>query len=268
MILEYVCRKVFYTYEKILASVAVASVTGSVFISTAQAKNTVIQKDTKHEQTIDVVKYENQVTVNTNVLRVRTQPNTSSAIMGRVYEGEVLQVIGEENSWLKVNHNGKIGYVSSEFISKNGVLAKTNIGKSRSKIVTANVLRVRTQPNTSSAIMGRVYEGKVLQVIGEDNGWLKINHNGKVGYVSSQFVKDSGSNGSDNNNGKFQVASGDYKVNVSSLRVRTGPSTSHTILGSMYKGQVVRVTGEVQNWLNINYKGQDAYISIENNRYV
>ncbi|MCU5583904.1 SH3 domain-containing protein [Bacillus toyonensis] len=247
--------------KKILASVAVASVTGSVFISTAQAKNTVIQKDTKHEQNIDVVKYENQVTVNTNVLRVRTQPNTSSAIMGRVYEGEVLQVIGEENSWLKVNHNGKIGYVSSEFISKNGVLAKTNIGKSRSKIVTANVLRVRTQPNTSSAIMGRVYEGKVLQVIGEDNGWLKINHNGKVGYVSSQFVKDSGSNGSDNNNGKFQVASGDYKVNVSSLRVRTGPSTSHTILGSMYKGQVVRVTGEVQNWFKINYKGQDAYIS-------
>lgn len=251
----------FILMKKILASVAVASVTGSVFISTAQAKNTVIQKDTKHEQTIDVVKYENQVTVNTNVLRVRTQPNTSSAIMGRVYEGEVLQVIGEENSWLKVNHNGKIGYVSSEFISKNGVLAKTNIGKSRSKIVTANVLRVRTQPNTSSAIMGRVYEGKVLQVIGEDNGWLKINHNGKVGYVSSQFVKDSGSNGSDNNNGKFQVASGDYKVNVSSLRVRTGPSTSHTILGSMYKGQVVRVTGEVQNWFKINYKGQDAYIS-------
>lgn len=258
----------FILMKKILASVAVASVTGSVFISTAQAKNTVIQKDTKHEQTIDVVKYENQVTVNTNVLRVRTQPNTSSAIMGRVYEGEVLQVIGEENSWLKVNHNGKIGYVSSEFISKNGVLAKTNIGKSRSKIVTANVLRVRTQPNTSSAIMGRVYEGKVLQVIGEDNGWLKINHNGKVGYVSSQFVKDSGSNGSDNNNGKFQVASGDYKVNVSFLRVRTGPSTSHTILGSMYKGQVVRVTGEVQNWFKINYKGQDAYISIENNRYV
>lgn len=247
--------------KKILASVAVASVTGSVFISTAQAKNTVIQKDTKHEQTTDVVKYENQVTVNTNVLRVRTQPNMSSAIMGRVYEGEVLQVIGEENSWLKVNHNGKIGYVSSEFISKNGVPAKTNIGTSRSKIVTANVLRVRTQPNTSSAIMGRVYEGKVLQVIGEDNGWLKINHNGKVGYVSSQFVKDSGSNGSDNNNGKFQVASGDYKVNVSSLRVRTGPSTSHTILGSMYKGQVVPVTGEVQNWFKINYKGQDAYIS-------
>ncbi|WP_439019910.1 SH3 domain-containing protein [Bacillus thuringiensis] len=247
--------------KKILASVAVASVTGSVFISTAQAKNIIIPKDTKHEQPTDVVKYENQVTVNTNALRVRTQPNTSSAIMGRVYEGEVLQVIGEENSWLKINHKGKTGYVSSEFVSENIVSAKTNVSMSSSKTVTANVLRVRTQPNTSSAIMGRVYEGKALQVIGEENGWLKINHNGKVGYVSSQFVIDGSSNGSDNNNGKVQVASGNYKVNVSSLRVRTGPSTSHTILGSIHKGQVVQVTGEVQDWVKIHYSGQTAYIS-------
>ncbi|ACK90961.1 Peptidase, M23/M37 [Bacillus cereus 95/8201] len=247
--------------KKILASVAVASVTGSVFISTAQAKNTVIQKEAKHEKPTDVVKYENQVTVNTNALRVRTQPNTSSTIMGRVYEGEVLQVIGEENSWLKINHKGKTGYVSSEFVSENSVSAKTNVSMSRSKTVIANVLRVRTQPNTSSAIMGRVYEGKALQVIGEENGWLKIKHNGKVGYVSSQFVIDGTSNGSDKNNGKVQVASGNYKVNVSSLRVRTGPSTSHTILGSVHKGQIVQVTGEVQDWVKINYSGQTAYIS-------
>ncbi len=247
--------------KKILASVAVASVTGSVFISTAQAENTVIQKEAKHEKPTDVVKYKNQVTVNTNALRVRTQPNTSSTIMGRVYEGEVLQVIGEENSWLKINHKGKTGYVSSEFVSENSVSAKTNVSMSRSKTVIANVLRVRTQPNTSSAIMGRVYEGKALQVIGEENGWLKIKHNGKVGYVSSQFVIDGTSNGSDKNNGKVQVAIGNYKVNVSSLRVRTGPSTSHTILGSVHKGQIVQVTGEVQDWVKINYSGQTAYIS-------
>ncbi|MBE7103409.1 SH3 domain-containing protein [Bacillus cereus] len=247
--------------KKILASVAVASVTGSTFIGTAQAQTSIMPKDTKHEQPTDAVTYENPVTVNTNVLRVRTQPNTSSSIMGRVYEGEVLQVIGEENGWLKINHNGKTGYVNSEFVSKNSVSAKTNVSMSGSKTVTADVLRIRTQPNTSSAVMGRVYEGKVLQVIGEENGWLKINHNGKVGYVSSQFVIDNSSNGSDNNNGKVQVAGGNYKVNVSSLRVRTGPSTSHTILGSIHKGQVVQVTGEVQDWVKINYSGQTAYIS-------
>ena len=82
--------------------------------------------------------------------------------MGRVYEGEVYKLLGE-NSWLKINHKGKTGYVSSEFVSENSVSAKTNVSMSRSKTVIANVLRVRTQPNTSSAIMGRVYEGKLLE---------------------------------------------------------------------------------------------------------
>ena len=39
--------------------------------------------------------------------------------------------------------------------------------------VTADVLRVRTAPNTSSSVSGRVYEGQTLNVIGQENGWVK-----------------------------------------------------------------------------------------------
>ncbi|GAB6737200.1 hypothetical protein bcgnr5412_35150 [Bacillus cereus] len=250
--------------KKILASVAVASVTGSVFISTAQAKNTVIQKEAKHEKPTDVVKYENQVTVNTNALRVRTQPNTSSTIMGRVYEGEVLQVIGEENSWLKINHKGKTGYVSSEFVSENSVSAKTNVSMSRSKTVIANVLRVRTQPNTSSAIMGRVYEGKALQVIGEENGWLKINHNGRTGYVSSEyvkFVKGNTSSKPETSNPSTEATVGDYYVNVNVLNVRSGAGTNHGVIGALSKGIKVQVLFEQNGWGKINYNGKSGYVS-------
>ncbi len=28
--------------------------------------------------------------------------------------------------------------------------------------------------------LGRVYEGQALNVIGQENGWVKINHNGQV----------------------------------------------------------------------------------------
>ncbi|BCC46491.1 hypothetical protein bcgnr5378_27270 [Bacillus cereus] len=250
--------------KKILASVAVASVTGSVFISTAQAKNTVIQKEAKHEKPTDVVKYENQVTVNTNALRVRTQPNTSSTIMGRVYEGEVLQVIGEENSWLKINHKGKTGYVSSEFVSENSVSAKTNVSMSRSKTVIANVLRVRTQPNTSSAIMGRVYEGKALQVIGEENGWLKINHNGRTGYVSSEyvkFVKGNTPSKPETSNPSTEATVGDYYVNVNVLNVRSGAGTNHGVIGALSKGIKVQVLFEQNGWGKINYNGKSGYVS-------
>ncbi|CAM4406416.1 peptidase M23 [Bacillus manliponensis] len=232
--------------KKIIASMAVASVTGSAFIGTVQAQTAITSKDTKYAPSNGEATYEKQVTVNTNVLRVRTGPGISNSIMGRVYEGQVLQVISEENGWFKINHNGKYGYISSEFVSENGASAKV----SGTKTVNADVLRVRTGPDTSSLIIGRVHEGESLQVISEENGWFKINHNGKTGYVSSQFVADGSA-----------IGSGNYTVNVSSLRVRTGPSTSHTILGSVRKGQVVQVTGEVQDWFKINYGGQVAYIS-------
>ena len=36
----------------------------------------------------------------------------------RVYNGQSLNVIGEENGWYKININGKTGFVSGEFVSK------------------------------------------------------------------------------------------------------------------------------------------------------
>ncbi|HDR3889450.1 TPA: SH3 domain-containing protein [Bacillus cereus] len=203
--------------------------------------------------------------VTADVLHVRAGSSTSHDIISRVYNGQSLNVIGEENGWFKINLNGKTGYVSGEFVSKNGATTNTNVSTGGNNKVTADVLRVRTAPSTSSSVSGRVYEGQTLNVIGEENGWVKINHNGQTGYVSSQFVSGASSNtGSTNNNNNqttVQPASGNYTVNVSSLRVRTGPSTSHPTVGSVKKGQVVQVVGEVQDWFKINYAGQTAYLS-------
>ncbi|MGG0455134.1 SH3 domain-containing protein [Bacillus mycoides] len=202
--------------------------------------------------------------VTADVLHVRAGSSTSHDIISRVYNGQSLNVIGEENGWFKINLNGKTGYVSGEFVSKNGEKTNNNVSTGGKNKVTADVLRVRTAPNTSSAISGRVYEGQTLNVIGQENGWVKIKHNGQVGYVSGGFVSGVSSNGGSTNNNdqtNVQPASGNYTVNVSSLRVRTGPSTSHTTIGSVKKGQVVQVVGEVQDWFKINYAGQTAYLS-------
>ncbi|PDY79634.1 C40 family peptidase [Bacillus cereus] len=201
--------------------------------------------------------------VTADVLHVRAGSSTSHDIISRVYNGQSLNVLGEENGWFKINLNGKTGYVSGEFVSKNGATTNNNVSTGGNNKVTADVLRVRTAPNTSSSVSGRVYEGQTLNVIGQENGWVKINHNGQVGYVSGEFVSGVSSNAGSSNNNQESVkpASGNYTVNVSSLRVRTGPSTSHTTIGSVKKGQVVQVVGEVQDWFKINYAGQTAYLS-------
>ncbi|WP_369901792.1 SH3 domain-containing protein [Bacillus manliponensis] len=248
--------------KKYLAGLAAVSVAGAAapVMDSVQAASDQAPKTT---QTVQATSQKSGAhTVTADALHVRTGSSTSHAIMSKVYKGQTVQVIGEENGWLKISYQGKTGFVSGQFVSKSSN-ATTNVNTTGTKTVTADVLRVRTNPSTSSSIMGRVYEGQAIQVVGVENGWLKINHNGQTGYVSSQFVADGGSdaNSTPNNNANVQTASGNYTVNVSSLRVRTGPSTSHTTLGSVRKGQVVQVTGEVQDWFKINYGGQTAYIS-------
>ncbi|PFQ70674.1 peptidase M24 [Bacillus cereus] len=256
--------------KKYLAGLAAVSVAGGA-APTLDSVQAAPEQNTQKAATQTVqasTSNSSSYTVNASVLHVRAGSSTSHDIISRVYNGQTLNVIGEENGWFKINHNGKTGYVSGEFVSKNGEKTNNNVSTGGNNKVTADVLRVRTAPNTSSSVSGRVYEGQTLNVISQENGWVKINHNGKVGYVSGEFVSGVSSNaGSSNNNTNnnnqesVKPASGNYTVNVSSLRVRTGPSTSHTTIGSVKKGQVVQVVGEVQDWFKINYAGQTAYLS-------
>ncbi|HDR7774479.1 TPA: SH3 domain-containing protein [Bacillus tropicus] len=255
--------------KKYLAGLAAVSVAGGAAPTLDSVQAAPEQNTQKAATTVQAsASNSSSYKVNADVLHVRAGSSTSHDIISRVYNGQSLNVIGEENGWYKININGKTGFVSGEFVSKNGA-SNSNVSTTGGKNkVTADVLRVRTAPNTSSSVSGRVYEGQTLNVIGQENGWVKINHNGQVGYVSGEFVSgvsantgSSNNNTNNNNQESVKPASGNYTVNVSSLRVRTGPSTSHTTVGSVTKGQVVQVVGEVQDWFKINYAGQTAYVS-------
>lgn len=123
--------------------------------------------------------------------------------------------------------------------------------------VTADVLNVRSGAGTGHNVISKVKSGQVLQVIGQENGWFKVTVNGQTGYVSGDFVTTGGQKGTTT----VQQGTGTYTVNVSSLNVRTGPSTSHTVLGSVNKGKTVQVVSEVQDWFKINFNGGTGYVS-------
>ena len=59
-------------------------------------------------------------------------------------------------------------------------------------------------------------------MIGEENGWFKININGQTGFVSGEFVSKSGAT---NNN---VSTGGNNKVTADVLRVRT--ALTHLVL--------------------------------------
>ena len=95
------------------------------------------------------------------------------------------------------------------------------------------------------------------------NGWLKISYNGQVAYISANClsnteVKKPVVEKKQENTVQSQAYTG--WVNTAALNVRSGASTSYSIIGSYTMGD--KVSGQLANgWLKVNYNGRSGYIS-------
>ncbi|HGO9408093.1 TPA: cell wall-binding protein EntB [Bacillus cereus] len=112
-------------------------------------------------------------------------------------------------------------------------------------IVTADVLNVREKPTTESKVVEKVKSGEELKVINTEDGWSKIELNGKEVFVSSEFTKDI------------------YHVTADLLNVRSESNTESKILGRLKKDDVIESTNQVKDgWLQFEYKGKTAYVNV------
>ena len=199
-------------------------------------------------------------------LNVRSGPSTSHGIIGSLKNNEKVEVISESNGWSKIKYNGKEGYVSSTYLkdSNEGGTSKPdekpNVG-TKIKVVAATSLNVRSGPSTSHGIIGSLKNNEKVEVISESNGWSKIKYNGKEGYVSSTYLKDSNEGGTSKPDEKPNVGTKIKVVAATSLNVRSGPSTSHGIIGSLKNNEKVEVISESNGWSKIKYNGKEGYVS-------
>ena len=131
--------------------------------------------------------------VTASSLNFRSGPSTSASKIGSIPNGAEVGVISESNGWSKVSYNGKIGYVSSSYLSEKSNAPTTDNSVKSKKIVTASSLNFRSGPSTSASKIGSIPNGAEVGVISESNGWSKVNYNGKIGYVSSSYLADKGS---------------------------------------------------------------------------
>ena len=136
--------------------------------------------------------------------------------------------------------------------------------------VNVSALNVRSGAGTSSSIIGSLSTGdKVSGTL--QNGWLKISYNGQVAYISANCLSNTEvkkpvvEKKQENNTPAKQentVQSQAYTgwVNTAALNVRSGASTSYSIIGSYTMGD--KVSGQLANgWLKVNYNGRTGYIS-------
>jgi N-acetylmuramoyl-L-alanine amidase len=197
------------------------------------------------------------VEITTDTLNVREGPGLSYQVIEVAKRGERFSVIEEKSDWIQVslNSSGKKGWVAAWLVKKH---SSNEVSSSKSGIVTANQLRVRSGPSTSYKVVTTLSQGATVTIIKTESNWHQIKASSVTGWVSAEFIQDikSDSGGSNNNQ---QTG----KITANNLNVRSSASTSGIILGKLQKGSTVSIQSAESNWVKILYNGQAAWISKE-----
>src|SRR3712207_1354695 len=129
--------------------------------------------------------------INNSVLNLRQGASTSSKVIAVLKKGDRVRLLEDSVGWRKVDFKGKVGYVSSRYLSDVGANT-SNVAAKSIMVVTSNQLNVRSEAKATSGKLMTIYKGDEVVFEANVNGWAKISKDGKIGYVSSYYLKDTG----------------------------------------------------------------------------
>ncbi|MCJ7842283.1 SH3 domain-containing protein [Lederbergia sp. NSJ-179] len=129
----------------------------------------------------------------TSGVSMYTKPSTSASVIVRLASGVPVQIYSEENGWTKIRVYGEDGYVESEFLSDTSENADDHDTSIEKEVRYVSVdqgssLNMRSSASTSGSIITKLSRGTAVKIFSEKNGWSKVSANGKIGYVSTQYL--------------------------------------------------------------------------------
>ncbi|MBR1691652.1 MAG: C40 family peptidase [Lachnospiraceae bacterium] len=122
-------------------------------------------------------------------LNIRESTDDSSKIVGKMSANagcEVLEIVGGK---AHITSGSVEGYVSMDYL----LTGKAALNRAESIVknlatVTADGLKVRSEASTESEVVGMVAYGEELEVLQEQDGWVKVSYDEESAYVSADYV--------------------------------------------------------------------------------
>lgn len=170
--------------------------------------------------------------VQVDILNVRSGPSTETEKLGELKKGSRVQVLQQEDKWLKVLTADNLnGYVYAEYTAD--TLPPVY------KYVSVDKVNLRKGAGSDTEKLGTLYQGARVQVIEELDKWINIITTDNVkGYVFAEYVSD-----------KAPVI---YKyINSEKLNVRKGPDTETKKLATLQAGDKVQLLENKGEWSRI-----------------
>ncbi len=125
-------------------------------------------------------------TVNTsNGLRLRSAASTSSDTISVLPNGSEVIITEFGTEWCKVSCGSKEGYMSTAYLTHSDTAAFETpyTGK-----VTASVVNLRAEANTTSTVLGQLIENSEVVILGVSGGWYHVLANDIEGFIHPEYV--------------------------------------------------------------------------------
>ena len=124
-------------------------------------------------------------------INVRKEPGINAEIVGKLYSNGVGMILEAANSdgWMKIQSGDVIGYVKMDYVATGTEAAAIADEVSHKQaVITTTTLRVRAAATTESDVITLIGMGAELDIIGEEDGWYKVNTQDGEGYISADFA--------------------------------------------------------------------------------
>ena len=120
---------------------------------------------------------------------IRTEADKDSEAVGRLYKGGAAEVIEYGDEWTKVVSGDCEGYIATEYLEF-GADAKEIAQRDCSNVatVTTQTLKVRAEASEDSKTKDLIGLGEKADVIGEENGWLKIKYEDGEAHIKAEYA--------------------------------------------------------------------------------
>ena len=134
-------------------------------------------------------------------VNVRTEPNTSSEIVGKIYNNCAAtieeEVEGEDGTWYKITSGNVEGYIKAEYFVTGDEAEELayEIGKVYAYVLEGG-LRLREEASTDAEVITKLWSGEIYTVVDQSiEGWVEItigddeDGNAVTGYVAAEYVE-------------------------------------------------------------------------------
>jgi cell wall-associated NlpC family hydrolase len=117
--------------------------------------------------------------------------------------------------------------------------------------ITAQSLRLRSGPSTSSNTLNYASKGEVVVLLEKAGNWYKVLYNLQEGYMHASYLATSTVK---------NVELGYGNVNYSKVNMRTGPGTSYKAIDQSSAGDLAYIVGFNKQWYKVIWGDEICYI--------